>query len=234
MSVRVPGNRFQTSEAIGEIQRPWIGLGLAGMGKVLFTPNYSKTFFDEQNPDITYNSSLHVTGSAALTHRFDVGVLYNSDSSVGVVGKWQFLSHRFTDSLKLSSALALSVGVSGDDKNEESGRPSSVDMGLGLGDLGLLVGMRVSPAHLFYSGAFLCNMDYEGKQTLHSQTRDLDGSISCNTITYGWEFSTGENYRWILEGAATEIKTSDSTGTDPIYQKKRAIHTFGLKHSWRL
>ena len=31
VSVRVPGNRFQTSEAIGEMQRPWIGVGLAGM-----------------------------------------------------------------------------------------------------------------------------------------------------------------------------------------------------------
>lgn len=233
VSVRVPGNRFQTSETVGEIQRLWMGAGLAGMGKVQFTPDYSQRFVDEKNPDITYSSSLHLNAAAALTSRFDVGVIYNTDSSLGVMGKWQFLEHGLTDSLKLSSALVLSIGVSSDNKKENHGRPSVVDIDFGLGELGLVVGLRISPHHLFYSGAYLCDMNYTGKQTVHGQTRDLDGSISCDTITYGWEFATIEKNSWILEGATTRIKTSDSTGTNPVYQKKRTINVFGIKHNWR-
>lgn len=232
VSVRVPGNRFQTSETIGETKRPFLGAGLAGMGRVQFSPNYSRTLIDEKNPDIMYSRSLHLSGITGVTPRFDIGVVYNNDSSFGLMGKWQFLKHSLTDSLKLSSAVVLSIGVSSDKSEENSGRPSSLNMEFGLGDMGLLLGLRVSPKHLFYSGAYLCNMDYEGKHTLHGQTYPLDGSISCDTVTYGWEFATSEKHRWILEGASTQIRTSDSTGVDRVYQKKRTINVVGFKHNW--
>lgn len=234
IDVKAPGNRFQTSETIGESKKFTVAGALAGMGRVELTDDYAHHFVDEKNPHISYAYSPRVDGNLALTSRFDVGVFYAQDASASLMGKWQFLKHRLGSESSLSSALFFSYGISSDDKGENYGTSTSIDVDFKTSDLGLILGVRLSPTHLLYSGGFFCKILYDGHHTIGSQTRNLDGQFSCNAITYGWEYTVSQKSRVILEGATTNLKTSDSTGSSPTYQKERTINNIGLKYTLTL
>lgn len=89
VSVRVPGNRFHTPEVLGK-KRLSAGLGKMGMGKVQFTDDYTRRHASAKNSSLLYSNSLHGQLSYGVSSNADLGIFYNSDSSLSAFGKRTF------------------------------------------------------------------------------------------------------------------------------------------------
>ncbi|HAZ11242.1 MAG: hypothetical protein A2X86_08280 [Bdellovibrionales bacterium GWA2_49_15] len=231
LGVKVPGNRFQTSETSGKKGHFRVGAGEAGMSKVTLTPASDSVYINEKNPEISNaESSLIVDGRYAATRRLDLGILYYHDSTLSYLLKWQFLEGRFLQDKKYSMALSVSSGYSSDYANGvNSLRRTKSKIEYINSDLGLIAGIRPYSNFLIYGGIFDMFMTYEGQQTIDGDRRLYDGSIDSETITLGLEIAAEERWKIQIEGARSLIRTSASKKIQDSYDKAKIVHNIGAK-----
>lgn len=231
VSVRVPGNRFHTPEVLGK-KKVGASLGKAGMGKVEFTDDYTRRHALAQNASLHYSKSLHGQLSYGVSPNADLGIFYNSDSSLSLFGKANFLTGDFGSSQKYFVSGVLSGGFSSESKTADKTALSDnaeIDMSFWNTDAGILIGARASDYFLYYAGLYYLSMNYSSEHRIDLVTKEEKGVITSPTATYGFELRISKHLSLTAEGAYSKLGISSDKSDFIATDKKRDIHSWGVR-----
>lgn len=232
VSVRVPGNRFHTPETNGK-KKVNASLGRAGMGKVELTEDYTRYYVSTKDAKLSYSQSLHGEFSYGASDNVDVGLFYNSDSSLSLFGKGNLLSGDWGGGQKYYLSGVVSGGISSEEKEADGNSFNSNDARVSINfftlDAGLLIGSRVSESFLYYAGLYYLNMSFDSEHKIGSKTKDKKGYITAPTATYGFEWSLGKSLSLTAEGAYSKLGVGDDEKKFISNQQTRGIHSWGVR-----
>ena len=233
VSVRVPGNRFQTPETLAP-KKVSVGVGRAGMAKVELTSDFTRHYVGERDFALTYSSSAHGSFGVGVHDRVEFGAFYNYESSTSLYGKIKISDNEIGQGHRLIFSGVLSLGLSADSKDEvQTGSlKDEIDLSYFTYDAGLLLGYTLNEDFMLYSGIYYLEMSASGKQIINGVQKDVEATIASPSVVYGFSYKISRIIDFIAEGSYSRVGASAQEDDSFPDRFKRNIHSWGVKFNF--
>ncbi len=209
VNIRMPVNRFDSPEVIGQPGVVKTDLGLQGVSEIVLTNDpSSSTAPNVKNPQINSTHRVRVSGTYSISDILDI----EYRPPLGASLKAQILGVPYKSAKKGNFSLAASLGYKyamNQDPDPTSGGGIRMKLNESMLDGAVIGGYRVLDMLMFYGGIFTVSDSYSGSW---HDTFNIDSGAHTNGFNLGMELSaSGFQSRIEYAIGKTSVENADKT-----------------------